>query len=805
MAGASSGARKSLERARSLHRKGDLAEAERLVQSVLQRNGADVDALQHMALLQVQRGALEAARQYVDRALGLEPARAELHCLRAEIAGSLGWAEQALESYAEALALRPDYFDALVNMSDALLRAGRAAEALALCDRALRLRPADLASLNNRGNALQALKRHEEALACFDRVRDALPDNPDVLSNRASVLLTLGRFGDAEAECRQALAAKADHAMALLNLGRALGAQGKLEEAVRRYDAALALRPSEFDAWCDRAGLLRELQRPREAAESLRRALELRPDSAGTWSDLAATLVHAEDFAAALAACARALALDAGLADAWSNRGLSLLFLERYDEAMAAYDKAFALDPRTPYAIGHLAWLRLRAGDWHDAAQLYEHIAHGARAERPFALPFEFLFFSDRASEQLACARAYSRDKYPTRSPLLWTGERYRHERIRLAYISADFREHPASHLLAGLFERHDRARFEVYGVSIGPRDSGPTAARVAGAFEHFLHVRERTNREIAQLLRDFEIDIAVDLMWDTTHGRPAIYAHRPCPLQVNYLGFPGTTGSSFHDYLIADSFLVPVGRDGDYSEKVVRLPDSFQANDSVGRGPGPAPTRLEAGLPPQGVVFCSFNKSPKITPEMFGVWMDILREVPGSVLWLWGGDASLERNLRREAETRGVAPERLVFAPGLPYAKHLARLQCADIALDTLPFNGGATTSDALRCGVPMVTLPGDALAARMSGSLLHAIGMPELVTSSRDEYRSLAVRLGQDEALLARTKAKLEANRRTQPLFDTERFRRHIEAAYEIMWRRHQSGEAPESFTVPPLPAEH
>jgi predicted O-linked N-acetylglucosamine transferase (SPINDLY family) len=272
----------------------------------------------------------------------------------------------------------------------------------------------------------------------------------------------------------------------------------------------------------------------------------------------------------------------------------------------------------------------------------------------------------------------------------------------------------------------------------------------------------------------------------------------------VNYLGFPATVGTDFHDYLIADPYLVPADREGDYSEKVVRLPDSFQANDSIGRGPGPAPSRLEAGLPERGVVFCSFNKSPKITPAMFGLWMDILREVPESALWLWGGEPSLERNLRREAEARGISPARLVLASGLPYPQHLARLQSADIALDTLPFNGGATTSDALRCGVPVITCPGDALAARMSGSLLHAIGMPELVTTSLDEYRSLAIRLGGDAALLARTKAKLAANRHTQPLFDTERFRRHLEAAYETMWRRYQNGQAPASFTVEPLATE-
>lgn len=804
MPGASASARKALDRARVLHQRGDLAEAERLYQSILQRNGADVDALHFMALLQAQRGHFEAARQYVDRATGLDPSRAELHYLRAEIAGSLGLPEQALESYAEALALKPDYYDALVNMGDALLRAGRAEEALALCDRALRLRPGDLASLNNRGNALQALKRHAEALQCFDRVRDALPGNPDVLSNRASVLLTLGRFGEAEAECRQALATRAGHAMALLNLGRALGAQGKLEEAVRRYDEALALRPAEFDAWCDRAVLLRNLQRHREAADSLRKSLELRPDSAGAWNDLAATLLLVEDFPAALAACDRALALDASLAAAWSNRGLCLLFLERHAEALPAYEKALTLDARTPYAVGHLAWLRLRAGDWHDAARLHGRIAEGARAGEPVAVPFEFLFFSDRASEQLACARAYSRDKYPPQGTALWTGERYRHERIRLAYVSADFREHPASYLLAELFERHDRRRFELYGVSIGPEDSGPTAARVAAAFEHFLRARERTDREIAGLLRELEVDIAVDLTGFTDYRRTMVYALRPCPVQVNYLGFPATLGTGYHDYLIADPFLVPAGRDGDYSERIARLPESFQANDTARRDIEPAPSRLEAGLPERGVVFCSFNKSPKITPAMFGLWMDILREVPESVLWLWGGEPSLERNLRREAEARGIAPARLVLASGLPYAQHLARLQCADIALDTLPFNGGATTSDALRCGVPVITCPGDALAARMAGSLLRAIGMPELVTTSLEEYRSLAIRLGREAALLARTKAKLAANRLTQPLFDTDRFRRHLEAAYETMWRRYQDGKAPASFTLEPLPAE-
>jgi protein O-GlcNAc transferase len=808
VASGSTQSRKALERARALHHRGDLAEAERLYAAELRRDAGNVDALHLLGLVNAQRGDLEAARRYFDRALGLSPGRAELHFLRAEVAGGLGQDEQAMDGYQQALAMRPDMPEAMISLSDLLMRKGRAADALPLLERALQIRPGDTAALNNRGNALQALARHEEALACYDRVLLALRGNADVLNNRASALLSLGRFAEAEAGCRLALEQCPDHAYALLNLGRAQSAQGRILEGLQNYDAALAIQPAEFNGWCERAMLLVELPRLRDARDSFEKALALRPDASGTWSDLAVVLIDLRSLEQAVTACDRALALDKDNAKAWANRALALRFLNRNEEAVTAYESALRIDPQIPYAPGLLAWQKLRMCDWRDHPASARQVIGGVCAGERAAEPFEFLFLSDRAEHQLACAATYARDKYPRQAQPLWTGERYRHERIRLAYVSADFREHATSYLLAGLLEKHDRSRFEVFGISIGPLEPGPLASRIEAAFEHFMQLRDQTDAEIAALLRREEIDIAVDLMGFTNCCRPNVYAMRPCPVQVNYLGFPGTLGTEYTDYLLADPFIIPPGSERHYAEKVVRLPDTFQPNDAVRPGAARDQARAELGLPGHGIVFCSFNKGSKITAELFDLWMQVLRAAEGSVLWLREGSAIMRGNLQREAQARGVGASRLVFAPLVPFPEHLARLRHADLALDTLPFNGGATSSDALWAGVPVITCPGDAFAARMSGSLLHAIGMPELVVSSLEEYKELAIRLAADPALLAATKHKLAANRATHPLFDTNRFRQHIEAAYETMWARAQAGEPPAAFSVAAVagsPAEH
>jgi predicted O-linked N-acetylglucosamine transferase (SPINDLY family) len=383
--------------------------------------------------------------------------------------------------------------------------------------------------------------------------------------------------------------------------------------------------------------------------------------------------------------------------------------------------------------------------------------------------------------------------------PPLWRGERYDHARIRIAYVSGDFRVHPVAMLMAGVFEHHDRARFETIGVSFGPDDGSELRARVAGAFEHFLDVRGKSDGEIARMLREREVDIVVDLMGPTAGCRSGIFASRPAPVQVNYLGYPGTMACPFMDYILADRVVIQTGEHGHYSEKIVTLPDTYLAGDDARAISSAAPSRAEAGLPEHGFVFCSFNNSYKFTPAMFAVWMRILRAVEGSVLWLPEGNAPARRNLVREAATHGIAADRIVFAPFLDdSADHLARLPLADLFLDTLPCNAHTTASDALWAGLPVLTCKGGTFAGRVAASLLHATGLDELVTESLAAYEARAVSLARDCAALGAIRANLARNRRTATVFDTARFTRNLEAAYTRMHARALRGEAPIEFAV-------
>jgi predicted O-linked N-acetylglucosamine transferase (SPINDLY family) len=367
--------------------------------------------------------------------------------------------------------------------------------------------------------------------------------------------------------------------------------------------------------------------------------------------------------------------------------------------------------------------------------------------------------------------------------------------------VSGDFRDHPVAFLTAGMFEHHDRDRFETFAISLSPFRSGAMHERLAAAFTQFIDVSARTDTEIIKVIRDLGVDIAVDLAGYTRASRPGIFAGRAAPIQVSHLGFPGTMGSPFIDYIIADRIVIPPELREHYAERVVDLPDTFQANDAKRRDPVHTPTRADMGLPPTGFVFCAFHSSYKLNPAMFEIWMRLLRQIDGSVLWLVADDRALEDNLRREARARGVSPDRLVFAGRLPYADHLARQRLADLFLDALPFNGGTTTSDALWMGLPVLTRPGEAFASRMSASLLAAVGLPELVVQSVEDYAALALRIARDPDLLRDLKARLAGQRATHPLFDTARFTRHIEAAYVEMWERHRRGEPPAHFSVPPL----
>ncbi len=692
---------------------------------------------------------------------------ADLHFRRGNELFTQGRPADALLSYDQAIALDPAHATALANRGEALLALGRGDDAAASYERALALRSDRADLFYNHGTILLGLRRHEDALASFDRALALDPDSVDALYNRGNALAELKRPADALASYDRALALQTDDAATLFNRGNALVALHRPADAVASYDRALVLLPDNIEILYNRANALAEIGYPDRALADFDRVLALAPDRV----------------------------------DALNNRGMALWQSGRIAEAARTFAELVARAPDFDYAVGNLIGCRLRCCEWTDlsrrTASIADAVVRGARAVDPFT----FLAISDSAAAQLQCARAYAAHRYPPSSRPAVASRHARHDRIRIAYLSADFHEHATAFLAARLFEQHDRSRFEVHAISFGPDASDPMRARLLRSFDSFVDVRAQTDRQVSEMLREREIDIAVDLKGFTTNARTGILADRAAPIQVSFLGYPGTTGTDYIDYIIADERVIPAGDDAFYSECVVRLPGSYQVNDSARPIAGRVPTRAEAGLPAAGFVFACFNTSWKITPRFFAIWMRLLDQVPGSVFWLLADNADATTNLRREAWKRGIAPERLVFAPRVGLADHLARHRLADLFLDTLPCNAHTTASDALWAGLPVLTCTGSAFAARVAGSLLHAANLPELVADNERDYEALARRLAVESGLLSSLRARLERGRASCALFDTDRFRRHLEAAYVVMVERRHRGEPPVAFSVAPV----
>jgi protein O-GlcNAc transferase len=786
-----------------------------------------------LALRNLKR--LQGALESYDRALALRPDFADALCNRGNALRDLRRYQEALVNYEQALAIKSDFAGAWYGRGNALRDLKQDQEALASYDQALAIRPGFAEALNNRGLALQGLQRFAAALASYDRALAIEPRYAEALVNRGNTLQQLGRHQDAIASYDASLVVNPHDAAALYNRGITLQRLRHLEAALKSYDRALTLNPAFVAAWVNRGNALHGLDRQESAVGSYDQALALdpnnaaalynrgialqclrrfeaalasydaalvtRPDWAEVLSNRGNTLQELQRPIEALASYGRALALRPDFAEALYNRGMTFLNLNCHEMAISDFEQALRIDPHFKALRGLLVHSKMQCCDWRSLADEWRQLADGVKAGTGASGPFALLGLTAAARDQLQCSQTWVRDKYPGSPTPLFRGERYTHDKIRIGYLSGDFHEHPMTYLMAGVFERHDRARFETLAFSFGPDWQSPMRGRLKAAFSQFIDVRHASDRQIAQQLRDRELDIAVDLMGFTRNARTGILALRPAPVQVNYLGYPATMGADYIDYIIADRFVIPPQSQDWYSEKVVYLPDTFQATDGVRSGEQTKLTRADAGLPADGFVFCSFNASHKITPTMFGVWMGLLEAIEGSVLWLLGSNPAVERNLRQDAERRGVTPTRLIFAPRVPHPQYLARYQLADLFLDTFPFNAGATASDALAAGLPLVTLCGEAFAARMAGSLLQAVGLPQLVTHSLADYQALALRLALQPAALAELRTQLVHDRTTCPLFDTDRFRRALEAAYVTMWQRTQRGQPADSFAVEPV----
>jgi protein O-GlcNAc transferase len=619
---------------------------------------------------------------------------------------------------------------------------------------------------------------------------------PPALHGMGLIRLQQGRHAEALSYTDRVLALYPANEDAWRARGLALAALGQLEEALASYDRVLQRRPDALQVRYFRAVALQALGRAGDALAELDSVLRAKPDYAEAWVVRANVSWTMGGVDQALESFGRALAIDPNLPEAlWSRANCLWTRRQNVSGAIADLERLVATRPDFPYAQGALLDMRMHAGDWRDLGRERAALDAGVRAGKRVVEPYEYQALSSSAADLLACALIYSRDKYPA-LPSPQRRDR-RNGKIRLGYLCGEFRAQATMYLAAGLFEQHDRARFEVIGFDNTRDDGSAMRRRVVAAFDRFVGVQGMTDRQAAQLIASQEIDILVNLNGYFGAQRTGIFAHRPALLQVNYLGFPGTLGADYMDYILADAEVIPEGDEQFYREKVVRLPGCYQINDS--QRPRPAPgSRAAHGLKETDFVFCHFNYSYKIAPEMFASWLRLLKNVPSSVLWLLESNALFAQNLRREVAGAGVDPARIVFAAQIENSAHISRLALGDLFLDSLPYNAHTTASDALWAGLPLITCRGKTFPGRVAASLLRAVGLPELITDTPEEYEAKALMLAGDRALLQSYRDRLTRDPARLALFDTARTTRHIEAAYEEMMARWTKNTPPASFSV-------
>ena len=621
----------------------------------------------------------------------------------------------------------------------------------------------NLPALHILGLIKASQEKYDEAANLLARAARIEPNDASIQYNLAKALADSGADREALPHHKKSIELSPNNPEAWLSYGRTSTNLGRHDDALTYYDRALGLKPDYAEAVLNKGGALKELKRFEEALTYFDKAISLKPD------------YH----------------------EAWTNKGLTLCGLNWYDEAITHYETALSLKPDIEWIYGELLHTKMRICSWLGLSDSLENISEKFLSKEKIAQPFLLLSLNDDALLHKKYAEIYARSKHPKNSALGPIPKHAKTEKIRVGYFSADFRCHAVSVLTAELFELHDQERFEIIAFSFSADDKSLMRLRLSQAFNQFIDVSDMSDLEIAKLSRDLKIDIAVDLGGYTTDSRTGIFAYQAAPLQVCYLGYLGTMGTEYFDYILADKTLIPDGSEIYYSEKIAYLP-SYQANDRKRVISDKVFTRQELGLPEKGFIFCCFNNNYKILPVTFDGWMRILKSVEGSVLFLYAENKWAEENLKIEAEARGVSSTRLVFSKSIPADEYLARYRICDLFLDTAPYNAGTTASDALWAGIPILTLIGRSFASRMAASLLNAIGLPELITKTQEEYEAMAIEFAMNPQKLATIKQRLASNRFTTPLFDTPLFTKNLEAAYLKMYEQYQADSHPKTFYI-------
>lgn len=700
----------------------------------------------------------------------------------------------ALNYFEQAKSVKSDFPPLWHNLGLTQARLGKFQDAMASLDKALILDP----SYNDASDL-------KKLIATFKKTQQPLkPSNPTNGSDKSHKLLKAielqqeNRIAEAEKAFLEILAENPNSVPALFSLGGIEHSRRNLSGAITYFERAIAIKPDFPPLWFNYGTTLQAQKQLDRALASYDRALELDPSYIEALMNRGTVLVDMKRHKDALLNYEDLLKLDPDNDKALCNRGIILTDFKMNDLAIQTFERLLAISPDYQYAAGLLCFAKLHACDWKNLEALRQHIIDGVRAKKRVCKSMAFTAIAHEPNDHLLCASVFAEHFCPPHQPL-WQGEKYHHAKIKIAYVSPDFREHPVGHLIAGVFEQHDQNRFETIAVSLGIDDSSQLRQRMMAAFDEFIDVRQMTSYDIAKMLRKKEVDILIDLAGFTADSRPDLFAWRPAPVQINYLGYSSTMGTSYHDYIIADRHIIPEEYRNCYSEKIVYLPDTYLPTDSTLQIAATTPPRHEYGLPDKGFVFCSFNHDYKINPPVFDIWMRLLKQVPNSVLWLMKLNESAEKNLLNEAAERGIEPSRIIFATRVPHIEdHLARYRMADLFLDTFPCNAHSTASDVLRAGLPIVTCRGKAFAGRVASGLLETTGMPELITTTLADYEQLALKLATDKKALDKIRKKLKKNLKNTPLYDTSLYCHNLETAFTAMWKRCQQGLAPDHIVV-------
>jgi predicted O-linked N-acetylglucosamine transferase (SPINDLY family) len=702
-----------------------------------------------------------------------------------------GQLEEAIELYGAVIERSPDRMESYYKRANALNGLGRLEAALLDYDRAIALDPCYAHAFCNRGAVLERLGRCVESLASYDHAIALEPQDPLAHYNRGSVLKEMRRFDEALASYQTALYLNNEYVEAHVNRGNVLEELGRHEDAARSFDRAIQLGPIYAEAFLGRGVSLHMLKRFHEAAADYDKAIKLKPDYAGAYLNRGNLMLDQRRYEAAVSNYERVIQLDAANAEALYYLGASLTRLKRLDRAVECFDGAMKLNPDMKYLMGDRVAAKTQACEWRDLQSDIEVMTAAVKAGKPVCNPLTMVALLDSPELQRAAASIWVRERYSANDALGAPARRPRDGKIRVGYFSADFCNHPVARLTAGLFEAHDRSRFEITAFAFGVKIADSMRSRLERTFDRFIDVSDRPDVEVAALSRQLGIDIAVDLGGHTDQQRSGIFALRAAPLQISYIGYLGTLAAPYMDYLVADRTVIPSSEIQHYTEQIIYLP-SYQVNDPQRAIADRAFSREELDLPATGFVFACLNAIHKLLPETFEMWMRILGRVSDAVLLLYADNSAAERNLRREAQGLGIAPQRLVFAKLLPVDEYMARFRALGLFLDTMPYNAGTTASDALWAGLPVLTCPGRCLASRYAASLLQAVGLPELITANAKEYEDTAVRLALNPSELKGIREKLAANRATAPLFDAVLFARGLESAYAKIYERYH-GDLP------------